>query len=98
MTKQGEYAILEPNKSPEEGVHMIRVEILEQNRAALRPFVMLPFQLYKEDPNWVAPLISDQMRLLCQGQNARGESSPQAFSCQVAMSPLSIAIVTTSYQ
>ena len=45
---------------------MIRVEILEQNRAALRPFVMLPFQLYKEDPNWVAPLISDQMRLLCQ--------------------------------
>ena len=45
---------------------MIRVEILEQNRAALRPFVMLPFQLYKEDPNWVAPLIADQMRLLCQ--------------------------------
>ena len=47
---------------------MIRVEILEQKRAALRPFVMLPFQLYKEDPNWVAPLIGEQLRALCQPQ------------------------------
>ena len=43
---------------------MIRVEILEQNRAALRPFVMLPFQLYKDDPNWVPPLIGEQLRSL----------------------------------
>ena len=45
---------------------MIRVEVLEQNSAALRPFVMLPFSLYKDDPNWVPPLIQDQLRLLCQ--------------------------------
>ena len=43
---------------------MIRVEILEQNRAALRPFVMLPFSLYREDPNWVAPLIGRQLKQL----------------------------------
>ena len=47
---------------------MIRVEILEQNRAALKPFVMLPFQLYKEDPNWVPPLIREQLRDLCDQQ------------------------------
>ena len=50
----------------EEGVPVIRVEILEQNRAALRPFVMLPFALYKEDPNWVPPLIGQQLKLLCE--------------------------------
>lgn len=43
---------------------MIRVEILEQNRAALKPFVMLPFSLYKEDPNWVPPLIGEELRHL----------------------------------
>ena len=48
---------------------MIRVEILEQNRAALRPFVMLPFSLYKDDPNWVAPLIGDQLTRLCKKQD-----------------------------
>ena len=45
---------------------MIRVEILAQNRAALRPFVMLPFSLYKDDPNWVAPLIGEQLNALCE--------------------------------
>ena len=45
---------------------MIRVEILEQNRAALRPFVMLPFALYKEDANWVPPLIREQLTRLCE--------------------------------
>ncbi len=48
---------------------MIRVEVLEQNRSALRPFVTLPFHLYKEDPNWVPPLIQEQLRLLCQPQD-----------------------------
>ncbi len=48
---------------------MIRVEILEQNRAALRPFVMLPFQLYKDDPNWVPPLIGEQLRSLCENHD-----------------------------
>ncbi len=47
---------------------MIRVEILEQNRTALRPFVSLPFRLYKDDPNWVAPLIGEQLRSLCENR------------------------------
>ncbi|MBE5783018.1 MAG: hypothetical protein E7329_06850 [Clostridiales bacterium] len=45
---------------------MIRVEILEPTRSALRPFVMLPFSLYKEEANWVAPLIGDQLKALCE--------------------------------
>ena len=48
---------------------MIRVEILEQRRSALRPFVMLPFRLYKDDPNWVAPLIEQQLKALCRPQD-----------------------------
>ena len=48
-----------------EGVLMIRVEILEPTPAALRPFVMLPFSLYKDDANWVPPLIGRQLRRLC---------------------------------
>lgn len=48
---------------------MIRVEILEQNRVALKPFVMLPFSLYKEDPNWVPPLIGEELRRLAEKQD-----------------------------
>lgn len=44
---------------------MIRVEILDQTPAALRAFVMLPFSLYQEDPNWVPPLIGQQLKRLC---------------------------------
>jgi hypothetical protein len=28
----------------------------------LHQFIMLPFELYKDDPNWVAPLISEQKK------------------------------------
>ncbi|MBQ9263312.1 MAG: hypothetical protein IJ189_03770 [Clostridia bacterium] len=48
---------------------MIRVEILEQNPASLKPFVMLPFALYKDDTNWVPPLIGKQLKALCEKQN-----------------------------
>ena len=51
---------------------MIRVEILAQTRSALRPFVKLPFELYKDDPNWVAPLISEQLKSLCQPFESSG--------------------------
>ena len=53
---------------------MIRVEICERNRAAMRPFVMLPFALYKDDPNWVAPLIRTQLDSLC-----RQDDDPRRF-------------------
>ncbi|HPI01008.1 MAG TPA: hypothetical protein PLI88_02530 [Bacillota bacterium] len=32
--------------------------------AGLREFVMLPFSIYRKDPNWVAPLIADQLKSL----------------------------------
>lgn len=33
-----------------------------QSKKDLKEFILLPFRLYKEDPNWVAPLIGDQMK------------------------------------
>jgi hypothetical protein len=38
---------------------MIEVRRVLQ-RQDLKQFIMLPFRLYKRDPNWVAPLIKDQ--------------------------------------
>jgi len=35
-----------------------------KSRKDLKAFVMLPFRLYKGDPNWVPPLIGDQMKFL----------------------------------
>jgi len=32
------------------------------NSRQLKDFIMLPFRLYTEDPNWVAPLISEQKK------------------------------------
>ncbi|MDY0152507.1 MAG: GNAT family N-acetyltransferase [Candidatus Cloacimonas sp.] len=32
------------------------------NRKQLLSFIMLPFELYKNEPNWVAPLISEQKK------------------------------------
>jgi GNAT superfamily N-acetyltransferase len=32
------------------------------NKKDLKSFIMLPFRLYKNDPNWVAPLIGDQKK------------------------------------
>lgn len=43
---------------------MIRVEILQPTRAALKPFVMLPFTLFSDDPNWVPMLIAKQLDML----------------------------------
>jgi len=32
------------------------------NKKDLKTFIMLPFRLYKDDPNWVPPLISEQLK------------------------------------
>lgn len=40
---------------------MIKVIPVDSKRL-LKSFIMLPFQLYKDDPNWVPPLISDQYK------------------------------------
>lgn len=42
---------------------MINVEPV-RNRRDLKVFVTFPWQVYRDDPNWVPPLISDQMRAL----------------------------------
>jgi len=39
------------------------IKILPVNsKQLLKSFIMLPFELYKDDPNWVAPLISEQYK------------------------------------
>lgn len=43
---------------------MIHVEIIKPQAAALKPFIQLPFDIYKNDPNWVPPLRSDLVRCL----------------------------------
>jgi len=40
-----------------------------ESGADLDRFVKLPFRLYRSDPNWVPPLISDAKRTLAPGQN-----------------------------
>lgn len=35
----------------------------------LKSFIMLPFELYKDDPNWVAPLIMDQKNFFNPAKN-----------------------------
>lgn len=47
------------------------IEIIAvQNRRELRDFIMLPFRLYKHDPNWVPPLINDQEKFFDPAHNA----------------------------
>ena len=35
----------------------------------LKEFIMLPFRLYKNDPNWIPPLIGDQKKFLSPAKN-----------------------------
>ncbi len=41
----------------------------------LKQFILLPFTLYKNDPNWVAPMISDQMKFFDPEKNPYFEHS-----------------------
>jgi GNAT superfamily N-acetyltransferase len=43
---------------------MIHLEIIKPERRALRPFIQLPFDIYKKDPNWVPPNRRDLRRSL----------------------------------
>ena len=40
-----------------------------KSKKELKEFIMLPFRLYKNDPNWVAPLISDQKKFFNPSKN-----------------------------
>ena len=39
------------------------------NSQDLKRFIMLPFRLYKDDPNWVAPLIGEQKKFFNPARN-----------------------------
>lgn len=39
------------------------------NRKELKAFILLPFKLYKHDPNWIAPLIGDQIKFFDPAKN-----------------------------
>ncbi|HSK68013.1 MAG TPA: hypothetical protein VLA21_01995, partial [Candidatus Limnocylindria bacterium] len=41
---------------------MIHVEILKPEPGALRPFIQLPFDIYKQDPHWAPPDRRDLLR------------------------------------
>ena len=46
-----------------------------QTKKDLQQFIMLPFKLYKNDPNWVAPLIMDQKNFFNPAKNPYYEHS-----------------------
>lgn len=47
---------------------MVKIVPVE-NRKQLMNFIMLPFELYKNEPNWVAPLISEQKKFFNPAKN-----------------------------
>jgi hypothetical protein len=48
----------------------------------LRDFLMLPFEIYRRDPNWVAPVVSEVRRTLDPKRNPYfAEASLQLFVC-----------------
>ncbi len=52
-------------------MQIIKVE----NKKQLKQFVMFPFELYKDDPNWVPPLISEEMKFFDRSKNPHFEHS-----------------------
>ncbi|MCB5271441.1 MAG: GNAT family N-acetyltransferase [Candidatus Cloacimonetes bacterium] len=53
---------------------MIKI-IAVDSKKLLKSFIMLPFELYKNDPNWVAPLIMDQYNFFNPQKNPYYEHS-----------------------
>lgn len=48
----------------------MQIEIREISaKNELKQFVLLPFSIYKSNPNWAPPIIKDEMKLLDQSQN-----------------------------
>jgi GNAT superfamily N-acetyltransferase len=73
---------MKSNVSPEVSgsVQSDRVEVREvKSSADLKQFIMLPFRLYRDDPNWVAPLIGDQKKFLSPAHNPFFEHSKAAL-------------------
>lgn len=58
---------------------MIHVDIIKPTAALLAPFIQLPFNLYKGDKNWVAPMRRELTRLLTHGENELFSQGVQRF-------------------
>lgn len=58
---------------------MLRVMELKPTRKNLRAFIGLPFEIYRDDPNWVPPLIAGQMRMLLGKQNGLFKNGVHKF-------------------
>jgi hypothetical protein len=52
-----------------------QIERVELSRKSLREFVMLPFELYRDDPNWIPPLISHEIAQFLPSKNPAFEQS-----------------------
>jgi len=55
------------------------IEIRRIDEGNLKAFIRLPFRLYKNDPNWVPPLISDAKNMLDAGKNVFLKKGQHAF-------------------
>ncbi len=58
---------------------MIHVDIVKPTAALLAPFIQLPFDLYRNDPNWVAPMRGELTRLLTNRDNELFSQGVQRF-------------------
>ena len=58
---------------------MIHVDILKPNEKSLKPFVQLPFDIYREDENWVPPVRRDLLRTLTGQENDLFSQGIQRF-------------------
>ena len=58
---------------------MIHVDILKPAAGALRPFIHLPFSIYRGDANWVPPVKAELVRTLTGGNNDLFSGGVQRF-------------------
>ena len=76
------------------------VERVDPTRKSLREFVMLPFELYRDDPNWIPPLISHEIAQFLPSKNpAYEQSRAQLFLARREGRPVGrvVAIVSDAY-
>lgn len=58
---------------------MIHVEIIKPRKRELKPFIQLPFDIYRNDKNWAPPMRHDLLRSLMGKENEFFSSGIQRF-------------------
>lgn len=58
---------------------MIHVQIIKPTKRTLKPFIQLPFDIYKKDKNWVPPLRRDLVKTLTGKRNLFFQRGIQRF-------------------